>query len=294
VFSRVLAFRPASVVGRLSPRSDACPLSLRDLLSAAPSLCFPSIEARSPEVAQAVLLAAKVLRASVGLALPRGASPDPWFDALVRTADELAAGLPFFLSGEVVLEGAEPAAVERALHECWRLVGAGLTHLAFDTGALPPAARARALLEAAAPAQESGMAVDCVLPLAGEGGVRGAAALIEELRGLRLPPDLVSVRCSAPADAAAARVQVAALERLGEALGGVPVFRRGPVSEAVLAAVASSTLRGCEDGGRVASAGGSEARAFAEATELIEALGAAQGAPLVVRGLAREHAGGGA
>jgi hypothetical protein len=297
VLSRVLAFRPASAVGRLPPRSDACPLSLRDLLAAAPDVCFPSFEVGTPELVSGVLVAAKVLHAAVGLSLPRGVSPGPWFDALVRAADEVAAALPFFLSGKVVLEGAAPPAVERAQQDCWRLVDAGLTHIAFDATALPVGERARALREVAGPVQENGLAVDWVLALeevAAAGGARAAAALVAELGRLGLRPDVVSVRCPAPAEAAAARAQVVGLERLGAAVGGVPVLRRGPVTPALLAAAARSGLRGCEDGGQVAGAGGGEAGAFAEASELIEALGAQRCAPAVASGLAQGRAGDGA
>lgn len=284
MLSRVLAFRPASTVGRLPPRSDACPLSLGELLAAAPGVCFPSFEVGSPEVAAGVLVAAKAAHAAVGLSLPRGASPGPWFDAVVRAADELAAALPLFLSGLVVLEGATPPAVERALQDCWRLVDAGLTHVAFDASALAPAERARALLAVAVPVEEGGLAFDCVLAIDEPGAARSAAALVAELARGGLRPDLVSVRCPAPAAEVAARAQVAALVRLGAAVGGLPVMRRGPVGPALPQAVAGSGLRGCEDGGRVAAARG-EAGAFSEASELIEALGALRCASAVARGL---------
>jgi hypothetical protein len=291
VLSRVLAFRPASAVGRLPPRSDACPLSLRELLAAAPGVCFPSFEVERPEQAAGVLVAAKAAHAAVGLSLPRGASPGPWFDAVVRAADELAAALPVFLSGQVVLGGAAPPALERALQDCWRLVDAGLTHVAFDPSALPPAERARALLEVAAPVEESGLAFDCLLALDHAGAARAAAALVAELARGGRRPDLVSVRCPAAASEAGARTQVSTLLRLGEAVGGLPVLRRGPVTPALLAAAAGSGLRGCEDGGLVAGARGGEAGVYAEASELIEALGAERCAQAVARGLAQGQGG---
>jgi len=127
------------------------------------------------------------------------------------------------------------------------------------------------------------------------------------------------VRCPAVADAEAARTQVGALDRFCEAVHGVPVLRRGPVSAPLLGAVAGSRLRGCADGGAVTGAAGGagspsgaeaaerrqrwraraaaavgadeaerlEAHAFLAAVDFIEALGAGQTAAAVARGLER-------
>lgn len=318
VLSRVLAYRPASVVSRLPSRSDACPLSLRDVLTAAPSVRLACIEAESPGVVRAVLVAAKVQHATVSLALPRGVEPEPWFRAVVGTADEIAAGLPLVLSGEVILEDEGAIAVERATHELWRLVEAGFTHVTVDATRVAPEERGRVLAEVAAPLLENGLGFDAALRVSGEPGAgRRALSLVEDLRRRGAAADAVSVASPAPEGAEAARAELGVLDRLSAALQGVPVLRRGPVSPALLAFVRGSRVRGCGDGGLVARATGAdegaaataeqralwraraeemfgpeeaerlEARAFVEAAELIEALGAAQSARAVAEGLAR-------
>jgi hypothetical protein len=320
VLSRVLAFRPASVQSRLPPRCDACPLSLRDLLAADPAIRLPSIEAGTPGVVRAVLVAAKVLHSTAGLVLPREVEPEAWFAAVAGTADEIAAGLPIFLSAEVVLEDEGAFAVERATREVWRFVEAGLTHVTVDAGALAPEERGRVLAEVAAPLVERGLGLDVAVRLSGEPSAgRRALSLVEELRRRGVPPDAVSVALQAPEDAEGARGQLGLLDRLSAALQGLPVLRRGPVSPALLAFVRGSGLRGCADGGAAARATGAaeagaeaddrgarwrqraeavlgrdeadrlEARAFVAAAEFIEALGAAQSALAVADGLARRQ-----
>jgi len=313
VLSPVLAFRPASVVSRLPARSDACPLSLRDLLSAS--------DARLP-----ALVAAKVLHSALGLMLPRGVAPGPWFQAVVRTADEIAAGLPLALGAEVVLADRGAMAVERATAEVWRLVEVGLTYAIVDPGDGPPEECGRVLAELAAPLLERGLGFACALRLRGEPGAgRRALAMLDDLRRRGAAPDAVSLALPAPPDAEGARAQLGGLDRLAAALGGVPLLRQGPISPALLAAVASSRVRGCEDGGAAARAsearaaeGGEEApeagarrarwqeqaerllgvdeadrleaRAFVVAAELVEALGAGGSAVAVAGGLERRQA----
>jgi len=324
VLSRILAFRPASVVGRLPSRSDACPLSLGELLEAAAGYQLPSIEASSPDVVRAALVAAKVLHSTIGLTLPGGVAPEPWFERVTRTADEIAAALPLFLSAEVALEGEGAPALDRAGQEVWRLVEAGLTHLAFDAARVAPPDRARVLCEVAGPVRERGLCLDVLLPLSGEGaGLRRALSLLEELSRRGLPPDVVSVRLPAPEEGEATRAQVAALERLREALRGLPLLRKGPVTPALLSGLRLSGVRGCEDGGAAARASGApppaggedlaerrsrwraraaavlgveeadrlEARAFVEAGEFVEALGAEGSAVAAARSLERRLAG---
>jgi hypothetical protein len=327
VLSRVLAYRPASVLNRLPPRSDACPLSLRDLLDAAPAVKLPSLEAGSPAAARAVLVAAKVLHSTVGLSLPRGQDPGPWFREVAVAADELAAGLPLFLSGEVALEDEGAIAVERATSEVWRLVETGLTHVTVDASAVAPEERGRVLAEVAAPLRERELGFDAAVRVAGEPGAgRRALSMIEDLRRRGARPDAISVAFSAPPDAETARGQLGVLDRLSAALRDLPVLRRGPVSPALLAFVRSSALRGCSDGGAAARASGLdgadgagaqespdsrarrerwqaraeemlgpdgadrlEARAYVEAAEFIEALGAGQSAVAVAEGLERRR-----
>jgi hypothetical protein len=322
VLSPLLAFRPASVRGRLPPRCDACPLSLRDLLGVAEGVKLPSIEAESPGVVRAALVAAKVFHSTLGLTLPRSVEPDAWFQAVVRTADEIAAGLPIFLAGEVTLLDHGAMAIEQATARVWRLVEAGLTHVTVEPADGPPDECGRVLAEVAAPLLERGLGFACAIPLFGPPGAgRRALALVDDLRRRGSAPDAVSVACPAPPDAEAARAQLGALDRLAAALR-VPMLRRGPVSPALLAAVAGSDLRGCEDGGAAARAceapGGEgdpddaarrarwreraeallgvdeadrlEARAFFAVAEFLEALGAEQSAPAVSAALERRQA----
>lgn len=251
--SRILAFRPATVVERLPPRNEACPLSLRDLLGPAreAGVVLPVVRAPIAGIARAALVAARERRAPLGLALPPGVLPEPWFDAVTRAADEVAGGLPIFLSAEVVVEGEAPSQVERACHEAWRLVDAGLTHLAFDVGPIAFGERGRVLAEVAAPALERGICVDCILPLE-EGGAHRAAALASELASRGVPLDVASVRCPAPVDAAQARLQLAALARVCASLQGVPLMRRGPLTPELLALLPGSPIQAVDDGGRAA------------------------------------------
>jgi hypothetical protein len=325
VVSRILAFRPASVVERLATRSAACPLSLGDLLGPAAALgvVLPVVRAPIAAVARAALVAAKEHGSAIGLALPPGVVPEPWFDAVTQAADEVAAGLPIFLSAEVALDGEGAMQVERALHEAWRLVDAGLTHLAVDVAAVAPTERGRVLADVATAAVERGLCLDCVVPLEdGAAAPARAAALFEELAARGAAPHVASVRCPEPPDAATARLQVAALARICAALDGVPVMRRGPVSPDLLRLLAGSPVTACEDGGRAAAQAvtlipwdllaadegaasratrleraaaelsdeGSdrlEARAYVEVMELLEALGAPGSAALVSRALER-------
>jgi hypothetical protein len=256
VVSRILAFRPASVVERLGPRSGACPLSTRDLLAPAVDrgLLLPLVHAPVALVARAALLAAKELHAVMGLALPAGAAPDPWFEAVTGAADEIAAGVPLFLAGEVVLDGEGVTQIERAVATAWRLVTAGLTHLAVDASAVAPGERGRIVAEVAAAASERGLCVELVVPLADGARAGGqAAAVLEALARYGALPDVASLRCRAPADADEARLQAAALARLSQALGGVPVMRRGPLTPALLDVLRGSPVMVCDDGGALAA-----------------------------------------
>ncbi len=252
VVSRILAFRPASVVVRLDPRSQACPLSPRELLGPAMALglVLPVVRAPIAAVARAALVAAKEIQSALGLALPPGVPPEPWFDAVARAADEVAAGLPIFLSAEVVVEGEGATQVERAHHQAWRLVEAGLTQLAVDVAAVEPGERGRVVGDVAQAGAEHGIGIDVVVNLK-DGAKAGprAATVLDELARRGIPADVASVRCRAPQDDEEARLQAAALARICQALKGVPVMRRGPVSPALLALLHGSPVKACEDGG---------------------------------------------
>jgi hypothetical protein len=253
--SRILAFRPASVVQRLAPRSGACPLSARELLGAAgPGLVLPIVQVPIAGVARGALVAAKELQSPLGLALPRGIPAARWFDGVTAAADEVASGLPIVLSAEVVVEGEGAIQLERASGEAWELVDAGVTHLAVDVAAVAPEERGRVLGEVARAPAERGASVEVVIPL-GEGAKAAprAAAMMEEVARQGAVPDAASLRCPAPRDDDEARLQAAALARMCQALGGVPVVRRGPVTPRLLALLRGSPLRGCEDGGAVAA-----------------------------------------
>lgn len=254
--SRILAYRPPSVVERLDPRSGACPLSPRELLGPAAELgiVLPVVRAPIAGVARGALVAAREAGSAIGLGLPPGVPPGPWFEAVARAADELAGGLPIFLAAEVVVEGEGATQVERAFHEAWRLVEAGLTHLAVDVAAVAPGERGRVAAEIAQAGSDQGIGVDVVVALA-DGAAAGsrAAAVVEDLARRGSPPDLVSVRCLAPVDGEEARLQAGALARICQAVKGVPVMRRGPVTPELLARLRGSPVKACEDGGGAAA-----------------------------------------
>jgi hypothetical protein len=324
VLSRVLAFRPASVVNRLAPRSGACPLSARELLGPATELglVLPIVQAPIAAVARGALVAAKQLSAPLVLALPPGVPPGPWFDGVAEAADEVAAGLPIVLSADLVVDGEGATELARASEEAWRLVDAGVTHLAVDLAAVAAAQRGRVLGEVAGAAAERGASVEVVVPLdGGAQAARRAADLVEEVGRRGGSVDAASVRCPAPADDDEARLQSAALARLSQALGGVPVVRRGPVTPRVLALLRGSPVKACEDGGAAAAraigllplelvdaeegntrasrleraaaelsqdgADRLEARAYVEVVDFMERLGARGGALALTRALER-------
>ncbi len=316
----VLAFRPARVAERLGPRSAACPLSTKDLLRAAAALRLPLpvVRAPTPGVARAALVAAKQVQSLLGLALPPGGDPGPWFEAVTAAADELAAGLPIFLCGEVAVAGRREAEVEAAFTAAWRLADAGLTHLTIDLTAVPAEDRAEVLERVAAPAVEQGLGLDCVVA---PGAAAEVAPVFAELSRRDAGPDLASLRCEAPEGAAAARGQVKDLLSLCAALAGTPVLRRGPVTPELLGSLRCSPVAGCEDGGAAAVAAVAlipldpaaepgaaadpatlaaaearlsegrrarlEARAYGEVLDFLERLGAAGSAPRVARALAK-------
>ncbi|HET6923907.1 MAG TPA: hypothetical protein VFI16_12240, partial [Anaeromyxobacteraceae bacterium] len=124
----LLALRPPTVLARLPPRSAACPVSLRDLVAARVGTAgpFPLVRAPTPGVARAALVAAAELGSAIGLELPPGERPEPWFAAVVRAADEFAPRLPLVLSGTVSLGAGTDEEVERARREAFRLVEAGV------------------------------------------------------------------------------------------------------------------------------------------------------------------------
>jgi hypothetical protein len=256
VLSRILAFRPAGVVSRLGPRSGACPLSARELLGPAAELglVLPVVQAPIAAVARGALVAAKELQAALVLALPPGVPPGPWFDGVTRAADELAAGLPIVLAAEVVVDGEGGPELTRATEDAWRLVDAGVTHLAVDVCAVAPGERGRILGEVAQAALDRGASVEVVVPLSeGAQGARRAADLLDEVARRGGEVDAAGVRCPLPADDAEARLQAAALARLSQALAGLPVVRRGPVTPRALELLRGSPVKACEDGGAAAA-----------------------------------------
>jgi hypothetical protein len=173
---------------------------------------------------------------------------------VTRAADEVAAGLPIVLCAEVVVAGEGATELDRAREEAWRLVDAGLTHLAVDVSAVAPGERGRVLGDVAEAPAERGVSIEFVVP-AQDGARAGprAADLVDELARRGIAVDAASVRCPAPEDDGEARLQAAVLARLCQALEGVPVMRRGPVTPAVLELLRGSPVRACEDGGAAAA-----------------------------------------
>lgn len=250
--TKILAYRTAVVVDRLPPRSEVCPLSLRVLLGAPldhrPVL--PIIRAPIAGVARAALVAAREADASIGLFLPAGSPPEPWFEAVTAAADEVASGLPIVLASEVTLDGGAPEEVARAESEAFKLVDAGITHLAIDVRSVPARERAAVFSAVAATAAERGSCVDCVVALEDS-----PKPLFSELERSGIAPEVVSVRCPEVTASKEARAQVVRLVRLSAELSGVPVLRRGPLSQPLLDELARSPIRGCEDGGAAAMSG---------------------------------------
>jgi hypothetical protein len=323
VSSRILAFRPSSAVERLAPRSEACPLSTRELLgpAAAQGRVLPVVHATLGAVAKGALVAAKELQGVLGLSLPQDAAPEAWFDAVTRAADEVAPGSPIFLCAEVLVAGEDAMQVERAVRQAWRLVKAGITHLAIDVGAIAPTERGRVIAEVADAGVQHGLCVEVIVPLSdGSQAARRAATLFEELGRGGTPVDLASVRCRAPETRDEARLQAAALARISQTLAGVPVMRRGVTSAELVQLLRGSPVKLCDDGGAVsaraagdvapapgaagdaAGARGSpleraaaelppdaieriEARAYVEALEFMEGLGARGSAVALARAL---------
>jgi len=289
-----LAFRPPSVRNRLPRASRACPLALRDLVGAlvGEASAVPIVRAPTPAVARAALVAAKEAGSALGLAAPPEA-PERWFDAVTAIADEIAPGLPLLL-GATVRVGPGEVEAGRALRLAQRLVDAGLTHLALDLDAVAPARRAEDLARIAEPALERGLGVECLLPAA-EGALPSADAafaLLSELGSLGAAPDLAGVRLP-PAPAGEDPALAAALKRLADAAGGVPLSARGAAAARVARRLRPGTLRAADDGGAAAAAAGEgapergEARAYAEAGLLVDALGAGGSAAIVAAALAR-------
>ena len=248
----ILAWRPTSAVERLAPRSEACPLSLRDVLAGLGPYGFrlPIVRAPLVGVARAALLAAKQWRSAVSVALRPGVPPEPWFQAVTLAADEIAPRLPICLSGEVTVAGRSEEDLERACAQAWRLVEGGITHLAVDLEGLPLSGWARALERVGEPARERELGLDLFLPC--EQGLPSparAAALIEELQGAGLAPDAASARCPLPRSETEERAQERLLTDLCGWIEGTPVLRRGPVTPGLVARLAASPVKGCEDGG---------------------------------------------
>ena len=251
----LLALRPVAAVHHLPRESEACPLSLRDLLGAleGANAPLPIVVAPLVAIARGALVAAREADAVVGLSAP-GAPPEAWFEAVVQAAHELAPRQPFFVSAVVRVEEGEDGGA-RAMAEAHRLVEAGVTHLAVDVTGLPLVRRAQAAAQTASFAAEREVAVDCLLPSEEVHALvpAEAAAFLEEFEGWGVRADLVSVRLPA-AHGEAAEAQLAALAALGRELGDRPVVRRGPLTPELSARLRASPLLACEDGGLALSA----------------------------------------
>ncbi len=251
----LLAFRPVAAVHRLPARSEACPLSLKDVLRAleGSSATLPIVAAPVAAVVRASLLAAKDAGAVIGLALPREAAPEPWFDAVARAADELAPGLPFFVSAEVEVADGE-AGLEHAFAVAHRLVESGIGLLAVDVAGVALARRAQAASQVAGFAADREIGIECVLPGADPPESEEASGFLEEFEGWGVRADLLSVRAAAVEGEAEAAAQLAHLGALSRDTGR-PLLRRGPLTVALLAGAGAARLFACHDAGRALSAG---------------------------------------
>lgn len=254
-----LAFRPPTALARLPAGSAACPVSLRHLLSAGAAAAgpFPLVRAPTPETARAALVAAREMGSAIGLELPAGRPPEPWFDAVARAADQFAPRLPVVLSGAVSLGSGSDEEVERARREAFRLVEAGLTHVVVDLIGVPEGIRAGALAHAAQAAQEREIGVEGLLPLAaGLPAAERAAAMVAELAESGLSLDAAGARFPLPRGIEEEHEQARLAAELCGWLQGTPVVRRGPVTPGLLELLVGSPLAGCEDGGAALAAAG--------------------------------------
>jgi hypothetical protein len=314
----LLALRPVGAVHRLPSGSEACPLSLREIVGALPRrVTVPIVAAPLAPVARAALVAAREAGAVVGLALAPGLAAEPWFAAVTSAADEVAPGLPFFLSAEVRVEDGD-AAIERARVVAHGLVEAGLTHVAIDVSEVALQRRAQAAAHVAGFAGERELAVECVLP-SGVAHPDAAAAYVEEFEGWGLRADVLGVRQAAPQGELEIRAQLGGLAALSTALGGRALLRRGPLPEGLARRLRGTAVTACEDGGAALAAGlralppelrarppgegrrgpvtlpdavadRLEALAYAEVAALLERLGVGRSADDVAAALARRPA----
>jgi hypothetical protein len=251
-----LAYRPVNAVSRLAPGSAACPLSLRHLLAAGrrPRVPLPFVLAPLPAVARAALLAAREAGSALGLCAPRGAAFGPWFARVTAEADRLAPALPLVLAGEVLVEGASDAEVERAGLEAARLVEAGATHVAVDAGGLRVEDRAAAAADVAALASDREIGIELLLAPDEVADPARAGRLVADFRGRGVALDAAGVRLGRPRDGDEERGQARALALVARACGA-PVLRRGPATAGALAALAGSPACGCDDGGAALATG---------------------------------------
>jgi hypothetical protein len=284
----LLAYRPVHALHRLPRGSRACPLSLRHVL-AAPGLPrgpIPSILAPTAPVLRGALAAAREARAIAILRCPRELDAAAWFPLAARAAEEVAPGHPFVAAAELAVAGADPASAERAALDAAALVDAGLGHLALDATAIPAPERARAAAGAGAVATERELGLELVLDPAESTRPDRAAAAVAALRLRGIPVDLVRAAFVAPADDADAKAQARALLLLARQ-ATVGVARAGPTTPGLLALLAASPVRACDDAGAVLRAAlrarGDDARAealaWSEAGAFVEALAAAGSAP---------------
>ncbi len=237
---------------RLPPRSEACPLSLREILSALAEsrLVVPLIRAPAAFVAHAALVAAKQARSVVGLAFASSAGPERWFSSVVAAANEVASGLPIFLSAEVVVPSGSQRDLERAFQHACRWLDAGMTHLAVDVTALPVPEQGPALAHVAQLALERETGLEWVLPPTTD--AETAEVLLENLEACHVVPDLASLR--GPPPEGDPRVVLQRWAGLCAALGGMPFLCRGPVSPDLAARLSGAQVRVCDDGGVTANA----------------------------------------
>jgi hypothetical protein len=252
-----LAFRPPTVLAKLPPRSAACPVSLRDLMAAGVATPgpFPLVRAPTAGVARAALVAAGEIGSAIGLELPAGQRPEPWFAAVVRAADQFAPRLPAVLSGMVSLGAGSEDEVERARRETFRLVEAGLTHVVVHLGRVPEGERAAPLARATQAAQEREIGVEVLLPLAGGFPDPAAAAtLVAELAESGFVLGAAGARFPLPRGSEEERLQARLATELCSWIEGTPVVRRGPVTPGLLELLAASPISGCEDGGAALAA----------------------------------------
>jgi hypothetical protein len=311
VLEKVLTLRPGNVVARLGSGSRLPLLNPRELLRALEGrpVALPCVPLLAKAALPGLLRAARSEDAVLGLACPhpladRGA-PERFVAALRDVTEDPDAehSRPVFLqAGPLRLTRTDGAALEELQEAVFRVVDAGFTLVSLDVSRLPAAEAVEAVRAVVGPVLERELALEVSLPEPGEGGLVDAArALLEGLGqgepDVALLGGLVELASELGASVAVGEVTAADVRLLPTyvAAGARKVDCAGPFERLALGAwpaeAREQVLRKAEGSGLTAGELLSvleeqlpplevearerlEALSFAEATEVLAALGA--------------------